>query len=1056
MAGTVAFVTLVSSDNYLPGALAQVAALNDLHPRPSQAPEVDFQTVCLVTPESLNVATVRRLRKAFDLVVGVEILEQDNSQGLKLLGRPDLTTVLTKLHIFRLTQFKKIIFLDADVLPVRPISHLFNIPHEFAAAPDVGWPDIFNSGVLVLNPGEDKFTELYQLIKSKPSWDGGDQGILNEWRGDDWHRLSFTYNTTPTAAYTYAPAYERFGSQISAIHFIGSNKPWNSLPYRAPFAGRQPDPPESAQRAYDYQSLVDRWYDVYDRHYRAETSQSQGSFEVKPYPAVWDHHLAESPHPPPPANTFDLDNLKCLALQGLNASATQSQPGEGLYTSMPLEGRIDLMRPRKPVTKQDMFEKSEDDKHQDQAYVPDDSDRFTGATYDENLSTPIGRPGVLSDGDPPRWHTLPTPGPNEVPSSPRLRLVSLPPTPTSVPHLSKTTPDFYASESESDRLLLARTGNDHHYDHHHREHAHPQHPSHSHQQPEHQYQHRYHPQAYESREDKRQGQGQPHKSHSLNQSRQHSPEQYHDHGHQHSYQQQQPPPPRPISPPMVAWNPAIEPPPNVAPTPNAFPSDTYFANVWDQTPSRQHDQAHAGLGPSPSHSDSFFHPLPPAVIPETLLKQGHYRNVTGDSMEATPSPDRSKVKSVFPWEQKPRVLPGRVFPDSDAPPPSLFLSPGSQSQTSTTTPSTPETRGPTLPTRPAPLSPLYGLPTTLNYSNAWDNVPSIQKYASRLAKPPLPPPALAPAFEDDSYRRSRRRSRDERAEISSRDGDDEDNADDEDEDDLVAAGTKWDDDSDRESAKRRSRSGSVVKASLKPKKKEYRSRGVQTMTVEMRSQAVQVDPPKSERHVKRASVSGKRQWAPTTAPTLLAPAMTRDVSIGGHDLPAANITPLFMERKKSPSVSPTTRSPALSPSMAPREFVVSPVAVTRPATYASPQPSKPTVRTATPSTAAIRASPPVPQQEPAGTAAPRSRSSSTKSSPAMARQASLDSSITSPVSSKGPVLPADGYLVMSPQGSMRKGGRVWDPARGVELFKRGSEEVLARFLKMGSFEQEAR
>lgn len=88
------------------------------------------------------------------------------------------------------------------MLPIRPLSHLFNVPHEFAAAPDVGWPDIFNSGVLVLSPGVDKFNDLNQLLKSKGSWDGGDQGLLNEWRAGDWHRLSFTYNTTPTAAYT--------------------------------------------------------------------------------------------------------------------------------------------------------------------------------------------------------------------------------------------------------------------------------------------------------------------------------------------------------------------------------------------------------------------------------------------------------------------------------------------------------------------------------------------------------------------------------------------------------------------------------------------------------------------------------------------------------------------------------------------------------------------------------------------------------------------------------------------------------------------------------------
>ena len=56
--------------------------------------------------------------------------------------------------------------------------------------------------MMVLTPGEDKFDEVMNVMRSRGSWDGGDQGVLNEWRGSNWHRLSFTYNTTPTAAYT--------------------------------------------------------------------------------------------------------------------------------------------------------------------------------------------------------------------------------------------------------------------------------------------------------------------------------------------------------------------------------------------------------------------------------------------------------------------------------------------------------------------------------------------------------------------------------------------------------------------------------------------------------------------------------------------------------------------------------------------------------------------------------------------------------------------------------------------------------------------------------------
>jgi len=86
MAPPYAFVTLLTSDSYLPGALTLAAALKDVHPFPAHPPEVDFQTVCLVTPETVDIASIKLLRKAFDLVVGVEVIEEDNERGLQLLG----------------------------------------------------------------------------------------------------------------------------------------------------------------------------------------------------------------------------------------------------------------------------------------------------------------------------------------------------------------------------------------------------------------------------------------------------------------------------------------------------------------------------------------------------------------------------------------------------------------------------------------------------------------------------------------------------------------------------------------------------------------------------------------------------------------------------------------------------------------------------------------------------------------------------------------------------------------------------------------------------------
>ncbi|KAH7916424.1 nucleotide-diphospho-sugar transferase [Hygrophoropsis aurantiaca] len=355
MSANYAFVTLLTSDSYLPGALTLASALKDVDNAQNSDLQIKYDIVCLVTPATLDQSSIKFLRRTFDVVIGVETIYQRDDKGLNLLGRPDLKTVLTKLHIFRLTQYSKIIFLDADVLPIRPLSHLFSLDHEFSAVPDVGWPDIFNSGVMVLSPGEDKFSDLQNLLKAQGSWDGGDQGILNEWRGDNWNKLSFIYNTTPTAAYTYAPAYERFGSKISAIHFIGPNKPWHSIPFRAPGSSSAIDATNSnQQRVYSYESLVDRWYGVYDAHYRSHAVSPDTEFDVHKYPSVWNKESAETAKiPPSPTRSsggvFGLDELRRLAIQGMTAlKPRQESQIIGEYPKSHLsasEGRFEMMRP---------------------------------------------------------------------------------------------------------------------------------------------------------------------------------------------------------------------------------------------------------------------------------------------------------------------------------------------------------------------------------------------------------------------------------------------------------------------------------------------------------------------------------------------------------------------------------------------------------------------------------------------------------------------------------------------------------------------------------------
>jgi glycogenin glucosyltransferase len=160
----------------------------------------------------------------------VNVLDSGDEENLALIGRPDLGVTFTKLHCWRLVQYGKCVFLDADTFVVKNCDELFEHP-EFSAAPDIGWPDIFNTGVFVYVPSMETYHNLLQFALTNGSFDGGDQGLLNaffsgwrEWSAD--HRLSIIYNVTTGAICSYAAALKRFAPQVKIVHFLGKQKPW--------------------------------------------------------------------------------------------------------------------------------------------------------------------------------------------------------------------------------------------------------------------------------------------------------------------------------------------------------------------------------------------------------------------------------------------------------------------------------------------------------------------------------------------------------------------------------------------------------------------------------------------------------------------------------------------------------------------------------------------------------------------------------------------------------------------------------------------------------------
>lgn len=111
------------------------------------------------------------MRQVFDVVQIVDVLNSNDTVNLALLKRPELGVTFTKLHCWRLTQFKKCVFLDADCLVLRNVDELFD-REEFSAVTDIGWPDCFNSGVFVFRPSVDTYTSLVEFAVQRGSFDG--------------------------------------------------------------------------------------------------------------------------------------------------------------------------------------------------------------------------------------------------------------------------------------------------------------------------------------------------------------------------------------------------------------------------------------------------------------------------------------------------------------------------------------------------------------------------------------------------------------------------------------------------------------------------------------------------------------------------------------------------------------------------------------------------------------------------------------------------------------------------------------------------------------------
>ena len=227
-----AYVTLLTTDSYLPGAETLIKSI--------QSMKSIFPIICLVT-SNLSLATRACIKKLgvtlinIDFIgIGGEIISSRNDQP------SGWTAELTKINIWNLTNYQKIIYIDCDALVLENIDHLFEITkgQSFAAVPDVFPPDKFNAGVLVIEPNADIFIDMIEKTTILTSYDGGDTGFLNAYF-PNWYnspascRLPYSYNAQRILywfTHDKCPGYWDICKPIKIIHYSSSPKPWEMKP----------------------------------------------------------------------------------------------------------------------------------------------------------------------------------------------------------------------------------------------------------------------------------------------------------------------------------------------------------------------------------------------------------------------------------------------------------------------------------------------------------------------------------------------------------------------------------------------------------------------------------------------------------------------------------------------------------------------------------------------------------------------------------------------------------------------------------------------------------
>ncbi|MEQ4453485.1 glycosyltransferase family 8 protein [Kosakonia sp. YIM B13605] len=258
MSAAFAWVTLLTQPDYLPG-------VETLH-RSLRASGSPWPLVVMVT-DTIDDSTRQHLGAQGCKVREVPVIGPDPALESRY-ANARFADVWSKLAVWTLTEYQRVAFLDADMLVLQNMDHLFELPlaagtiaachacrcnpnhiesypvswrpencyyswctdAQMHATPPASLDNYLNGGFLLLTPDNALYQQMMAKLAEKADISGyvfAEQDFLNEVFRDRWLPLHYGYNALKTLPLQHPQMWDL--AQVKNLHFI-IDKPWETRP----------------------------------------------------------------------------------------------------------------------------------------------------------------------------------------------------------------------------------------------------------------------------------------------------------------------------------------------------------------------------------------------------------------------------------------------------------------------------------------------------------------------------------------------------------------------------------------------------------------------------------------------------------------------------------------------------------------------------------------------------------------------------------------------------------------------------------------------------------